>query len=76
MLRIPISIQIFLLIGLCVGQVTCSEYGNYSGDILLAAFFPVHGHVRDSYSKDTPCGTVQEEDGIQVGVGGCEGWWV
>ena len=56
-----------LLIGLCISHVTCSEYGNYSGDILLAGFFPVHGHVRDSYSKDTPCGNIQEEDGIQVG---------
>ena len=39
-------------------------YANYSGDLLLAGFFPIH------QSSEAPesnyCGRVQEEDGIQA----------
>ena len=46
-------------------------YGNYSGDIVLAAYFPVHGSTADlavplGYSGTKYCGNILEEDGIQV----------
>ena len=43
-------------------------FGNYSGDILLAAYFPVHGAASQTLSDNATeyCGEIQEQDGIQV----------
>ena len=57
---------------LCSGEAS-RTYGNYSGDIVLAAYFPVHG-VAVATDLTTPrpsngaksCGNIQEQDGIQV----------
>ena len=56
----------------CSGE-TSRIYGNYSGDIVLAAYFPVHGvAVATDLTTPTPrngaksCGKIQEQDGIQV----------
>ena len=54
----------------CGGEAS-RTYGNYSGDIVLAVYFPVHGSAAgltashfNSGAKS--CGKIQEQDGIQV----------
>ena len=61
-----------LTLDACV-EATSNTYGNYSGDIVLAAYFPVHGSPTDltaPYVKNENrnCGHIQEQDGIQVSI--------
>ena len=44
--------------------ISGSIYGNYSGDIVLAGFFPVHAHTLDEHGLGS-CGDIQEQDGVQ-----------
>ncbi|CAD5122280.1 DgyrCDS10723 [Dimorphilus gyrociliatus] len=44
-------------------MTSCSNFANYTGDILLIAFFPVH--ESGLYGRQL-CGAVAEEDGIQM----------
>ncbi len=46
-------------------------YGNYSGDILLTGYFPVHesrSDARDLNNTTKYCGAIMEQDGIQVSL--------
>ncbi len=49
-----------ILISLVASQ---KMYANYSGDIMLAGFFPIHTSVK--VNGVTTCGEILEEDGIQ-----------
>jgi hypothetical protein len=40
--------------------VVCQKYGNYTGDILLGALFPIH--TRNDLTGS--CGAIQDQDGI------------
>ena len=72
---------VVLVIAAMLLQVTSSEdkiklnsggVGNYEGDILLAAFFPMHERAENQNPKpgsrvaSTACGSLKKEDSIQM----------
>lgn len=46
-----------------IGTSTKNNFANYTGDILLIAFFPVH---ESGLYGQKLCGAIAEEDGIQM----------
>ena len=67
-----IKLLLIVVCSVCV-QLQVSRavrvYGNYTGDILLAAFFPVHRRIGaddPSSERGSVCGEIQEEDGVQA----------
>ena len=44
-----------------IGPIFAQKYGNYTGDILLGALFPIH--TRNDLTGS--CGAIQDQDGIR-----------
>ncbi|ELU18505.1 hypothetical protein CAPTEDRAFT_168165 [Capitella teleta] len=60
-----IPLLCLLLLTIRCASSPAGEVGHYSGDILLAAFFPIHDRNEFTSSRGVTCGALKEEDSIQ-----------